>query len=244
MKRFKKYFVLQIALLLSCARIGLCDVSADFQTANQFYDQGKFSEAKQGYESIERTGNRSAALYYNLGNTEFRLNHPGSAILNYERALALEPSHPEAQANLAFVRAKTGAKTESRTWRFFPPFSLNQYALGAVIASWLALFSLAMIPFKRKTSTAWLVAVPTLLVALYSIGAILFYDQDRSLAVVTAEHAKAQFAPADNSSITENLPVGSTVRILKERGAWIFCQLPNKNRGWITADSIESVRRL
>ena len=231
-----------IALLLGFASLGFSEVSTDFQTANQFYDQGKFSEAKQGYESIQRTGNQSAALYYNLGNTEFRLNHPGSAILNYERALALEPSHPEAVANLAFVRAKTGAKTENLNWRLFPPFSINHYTLVATLAGWIFLFSLATLPFKRKSSTSWFIAIPALLIAIYSTGALWFYDKDRTLAVVTADHAKAQFAPADSSSITETLPVGSTVRVLRNRGAWVFCQLPNKNTGWMTAHSIQSVR--
>ena len=244
MNRFRHYFIqgLLIALLLGFPRLGRAEVSADFQTANQFYDQGKFAEAKQGYESLARTGNRSAALFYNLGNTEYRLNNPGAAILNYERALALELSHPEARANLAFVRSKTGAKTEARSLRLFAPFHPNHYALGAAAAAWIALFSLATLAFKRKTGTAWFIAIPALLVAAYCTGGIWFYDQDRNLAVVIAEHTKAQFAPADSSTITDTLPVGSTVRILRNRGAWIYCRLPNKNSGWIPSHSIEAVR--
>ena len=231
-------------LLLGFARPGFADVPADFQKANQLYDQGDFSGAKQGYESLERTGNRSAALYYNLGNTEFRLDHPGAAILNYERALALEPSHPEARANLAFVREKTAAKTPARTWldHLFPQFSPNHYTLVAVIAGWTVLFCLAALPFKRKTGALWFAAVPALLLFAYAAGALWYYDKDRSLAIVTVEHAKAQLAPADNSPLSDTLPVGSRVRILRDRGAWIYCQLPNGNTGWIPAKSIEAVR--
>ena len=39
-------------------------------------------------------------MFYDLGNAYYRLGNFGKAILNYERALALEPRHPEAQANL------------------------------------------------------------------------------------------------------------------------------------------------
>lgn len=236
---------LAVALLLAgFARAGLADVSQDFLKANQLYDQGKFAEAKQEYESIERAGNRSAALYYNLGNTEFRLDHPGVAILNYERALALEPSNPEARANLAFVREKTGAKTGGRTWQdhLFPPFSLNHYAWVAAMAGWAVLFCIAALPFRRKTAGLWFTAVPALLVFAYAAGAIRFYNKDLSAAVVTDEHAKAQFAPADNSPIAETLPIGSRVKILRDRGAWIYCQLPNGNTAWVTSKSIEAVR--
>ena len=231
-------------LLVGFARMGLADATADFQKANQLYDKGDFSGAKQGYESLERTGNRSAALFYNLGNTEFRLNHPGDAILNYERALALEPSHPEARANLAFVREKTSAKTAARSWLdyLFPPFSLNQYTLVAMIAGWMVIFSIAGLLFKGKSAALWLAFVPALISFAYASGAVWYYDKDRTLAVVTAEHTKAQFAPADNSPLSDTLPVGSRVRILRDRGAWIYCQLPNGNAAWIPAKSITPVR--
>jgi len=234
-----------LSILLFClARIGLADVTADFQKANQLYDQGNFSAAKQAYESLERTGNRSAALYYNLGNTEFRLNHSGEAVLNYERALALEPADPEARANLAFVREKTGAKTAARTWldHLFPPFSLNQYALVSVSAGWVFLFCMAALLFKRKTGTLWFAAIPALMVFAYSGGGVWYYDNDRNLAIVTTEHTKAQFAPADNSPVADTLPVGSRVRILRDRGAWIHCQLPNGTLAWIPSKSIEAIR--
>ena len=51
--------------------------AGDLQTANQFYDQGKFSEAKQHYEQLAQTGESSANVFYNLGNTNYRLGAPG-----------------------------------------------------------------------------------------------------------------------------------------------------------------------
>ena len=241
---FKKILPSVLMLLgLGCA--GFADVSADFREANQFYDRENYSAAKQAYESIEQTGERSAALYYNMGNAEFRLNHPGAAILDYERALALEPSHPEARANLALVREKTGAKTAPRTWldHLFPPFSLNQYAIAAAIAGWVLLFCLVAMPFnRRKSAGLWYAAVPALLLLGYTAGAVCVRDGDRALAIVTDEHAKARFAPADNSTLADALPVGSRVKILRDRGAWIYCALPNGNTAWIPAGSIEPIR--
>jgi hypothetical protein len=38
------------------------------------------------------------------------------------------------------------------------------------------------------------------------------------------------------------LPAGSEIKILSERGGWIYVALPNDQRGWIPANSAERVR--
>jgi len=230
--------------LLGFTRLVQAGNPGEFDKAAQLYDQGKFAEAKQCYEALEHSGNLSASLFYNLGNTEFRLNHPGDAILNYERALALEPSNPEARANLAFLRDKTGAKIEATTWidYLFPPFSRSNYAVVAAIAGWIALFSLAALWFKPQTGALWFAIVSGVLVFAYAAGALWFYDKDRALAVVTADQAKAHYEPVDSSQIADTLPVGSRVRILRDRGAWIYCTLPNGNTAWIPEKFIEPIR--
>src|SRR6266436_6055232 len=81
----------------------------DFGKANQEYAQGHFKEAIAGYETLVRSGSLSANLFYNLGNAYFRTGDFGRAILNYERALALERHHPEAAANLQIARDEARA---------------------------------------------------------------------------------------------------------------------------------------
>ncbi len=56
-----------------------------------------------------RAGQWNPALFYNLGNAYFRTGDLGRAILNYERALALDPSQPEARANLQLARDQARA---------------------------------------------------------------------------------------------------------------------------------------
>src|SRR2546428_13519062 len=45
------------------------DVSAAFDQANKFYEEGKFTEAAAAYEKMLRQGQASPALCSNLGNT-------------------------------------------------------------------------------------------------------------------------------------------------------------------------------
>jgi len=59
-------------------------------------------------DSFERD-KRSANVFYDLGNAYFRTGDFGRAILNYQRALALERHHPEATANLQIARDEAHA---------------------------------------------------------------------------------------------------------------------------------------
>src|SRR5215472_12440352 len=63
---------------------------ADFAKANQEFSQGHFKEAISGYEALIRDGQWSANAFYDLGNSYCPVRDFGRAILNYERALALE----------------------------------------------------------------------------------------------------------------------------------------------------------
>ena len=63
-----------------------------------------------------------------------------------------------------------------------------------------------------------------------------------NVAIVTAKETAARLAPADRASVAEPLPAGSRVRVLSERGDWIYCALPGGGRGWIPETQIERVR--
>ena len=80
---------------------------ADFAKANEEFAQGHFKEAIAGYEALVGAGHWNANLFYDLGNAYFRTRDFGRAILNYERALALDNHHPEATANLQIARVES-----------------------------------------------------------------------------------------------------------------------------------------
>ena len=95
-----------VAAALLWAGLPVASVAAEkdgFARGNQFYAAGKYAESAAAYEAQVKRGEDSANLFYNLGDAYYRLGNRGRAILNYRRALALEPSHAEAAANLAFV---------------------------------------------------------------------------------------------------------------------------------------------
>jgi len=238
-----RFLKIALATFLVPFCTGFAGVPDGFETGNTLYAQSKFKEARQAYETVLQSGNYSANLFYNLANTDFRLGDSGMAALNYERALALEPSHPEARANLAFVRIQTGSKTTPASWGdvFFLDLSPNAYAVMAAIGGWTVLFCLVAACFKKPRRTILATALFAGMLCVYSIGAIRFLQVDSSFAIITANRGDARFAPMDNATLVETLPAGSHVQILTRSGEWAYCDLPNGNRAWLPGGTLQSL---
>ena len=211
--------------------------AGDFDDANALYDAGKFGEAMQGYEKLAGRGEWTANLFYNLGNAAYRGSAPGKAVLNYERALALDGAHAEARANLKWLREQTGAKVTLRQWweYGYPVLAGDVFAVTAALAFWGGVFALV-----GRRYFGW--ATFAFLLAAYAGVGVWRADREAATAIITGKETSAKLAPADRAGLAEPLPEGSRVRVLRERGDWIYCALPGGGRGWIAEPQLEKVR--
>jgi tetratricopeptide (TPR) repeat protein len=235
-----------VCLLTVSSALAQSDVQ--FTKANQAYAQGHFKEAIDAYEAVVGSGQWSANLFYDLGNAYFRTSNFGRAILNYERALALERRHPEATANLQIARDEAHALEMQPTWpeRYLRCASINQYSVTAAVAFWIGVFCLAALIFAHRRPAATfallLFAFSIFAVAIFAIWKLDRGVEGRALAIVTAENVHARIATADTANSVLALPPGSEIKILSTRGDWIYAALSNNLRGWIPARSAEQVR--
>lgn len=76
------------------------------ENADAEYTKGDYQQAVKDYEEVLRSG-ANADIYYNLGNAYFRLDNITKAILNYERAMLMQPGNADIRFNLEFARSKT-----------------------------------------------------------------------------------------------------------------------------------------
>ena len=219
---------------------------AQFAKANQKYASGDFKVAIADYEELVRAGQDAPNLFYNLGNAYFRQKDLGRAILNYERTLALEPRHAEAQANLRLARDEARALelAPDRLERWLAVGNSNQYAITSAVALWLGLLSLAISIFNRRR-IAIALSILSLSIFAFSIFAVYQLSRGRdgrALAVVISNNVEARIATADTANRVLTLPAGSEVQVLSRRGDWMYAALPNNLRGWMPATSAEQVR--
>ncbi len=246
MRRFFWMAALAVALAPATPLHGAGE--ADFAKANAAYAEGRFEEAAAGYESLAREGRSPANLFYDLGNAWYRLGNFGKAVLNYQRALALEPRHPEADANLRLARDEGRALELRMTQveRYASLATTKQYTIAATTGVWLALFLGAHWYFSRRRSAGRIALIAlSLLVTAVSIFGIVTLEngiRGENLAVVTSKETEARLATADNAKSILVLPAGSEIKVLSERGDWVYAMLPNEQRGWIAAGAVERVR--
>src|SRR5256714_9884201 len=241
--RFLLFFVVS-----SFATVALAADEGAFAKANRAYAEGRFDEAAAGYESLINSGNWTANLFYDLGNARYRLGDFGQAILDYERALALDPRQPEADANLRLARDEARALEMRRDWieRYAGMATVKPYTIAATVAFWFTLFKTAHLFFSRRRS-AGRIALIVLSVMILGVSAFAIFSLENgargaALAVITGKEVEARLATADTAKSVLVLPAGSEIKILSERGDWIYVALPNDQRGWIPANNAQRVR--
>lgn len=237
-----------VIVVLQSAASAPASPADDFAKGNQAYNEGRFQDAVTAYEQAVQGGAIHANVFYNVGNAWYRLGNFGKAILNYERALALEPRHPEADANLRLARDEARA-LEFRTTpveRYAGMATTKQLTIAAAVSLWIALFLCGHSFFspRRSIGRNALVAL-ALLICAFSISGVCVLENSargEGLAVVTGKQTEARVATADNAKSLLVLPPGSEIKVLSERGDWIYAALPNEQRGWIPSAAAERVR--
>src|SRR6185312_5721021 len=90
-----------------------------WQRGDQFYQQKEYDSAAYYFEQIAAQKPWNAEVYYNLGNTYYRLNRMGPAILNYERALRINPEYKEAKDNLVLAKSRVSNRIQNNNEIFF-----------------------------------------------------------------------------------------------------------------------------
>lgn len=104
----KKILIIAVLAIQAVSALALSNV----ERGDSAYSKSAYTEALGYYtEALNKEGS-SSNLYYNIGNTYFRLNDLGHAVINYERALMVDPSNEDARTNLEFVKTKIQDKPE------------------------------------------------------------------------------------------------------------------------------------
>lgn len=221
------------------------------QQGNDAYAKGDFAAAADAYNAVLDAGFRSADLYYNLGNSYYRLEEFGMAILNYERALALKPNFRDARQNLELANSKTEDEIA-----VLPEFFAVRWAHAVVAwltpAGWLVLtlillavvcglaatFILSRDYHWRKTSLIAGIATILLLAISIACAASSNNGQRHNKAIVTNPMVVVKSSPESTSIDKLILHEGTKVAIDETLGAWHKIRIADGNTGWVEDNEI------
>ncbi len=217
-----------------------------FHQAQSAYDEGRYEDAAQCYESILSNGVDNVEVHYNLGNALFKAGDLPGAVWHYRTAWYDAPRDPDINANLHFALNAAGAIESHPTVieRGLTSLSSREWIILAV-GSYLALFILlflAQLIRNARSALFRLCLVPALLL-LIATGGWWYWRSFRlnPEVVVTKAGITALYGPVEGSTAHYKLPQGALVRQCgTDPKGWIEVEYDSK-KGWIKADDIVSL---
>jgi tetratricopeptide (TPR) repeat protein len=223
--------------------------------ANDLYSGGDYHSAAQEYELILKERGVAPEVYYNLGNAYYKLNETGKAILNYERALRLDPTNEDAKVNLTLAGQKVVDNVTQMPSFFLvrwldiltKQLNSNEWLAISVLFFILALGGIMIFVFGfavniRKISfyVAGLFFAITIVTMIF---AGIRKDQvvNHKEAVIMSGVVVVKSSPDKSGTDLFQLHEGTKVKVKSSLGEWTEIVLGNGNVGWVENNTIEKI---
>lgn len=244
LKIFILSFVLLYAGTISADSLTRDDITDTFFRANKEYNAGQkamaekkdkravesFDNAVKLYEKLLEAGFINGQVYYNLGNTYYRLGKSGEAIIFYRRAEKLLPRNADIKANINLLKRDfADRETISQIpeiikvacfWYFY--LNMNElvnitvYIYFALIASILSIIFLKLQWLKKII----IVFASCFLVLTISLGIKAYNQNAVKMGVVIADESKIRYGPGEEYEPRFKVHEGAEVRIEKKKEKW------------------------
>lgn len=225
------------------------------ESADSAYAQQHYQEAIKQYETLLQQG-VSADIYYNLGNAYYRSDNYTRAILNYERALLLEPGDGDIRHNLQLARQKTVDKLSPSADFFLVTWyrsvvnlmGVDAWGWTALVVLFLAIVLFLVYLFSGRVALQKLGFFgAVLMVLLFLMSNVFAWHQkhmltNRTGAIVVASETSVKSTPAQNGTDLFRLHEGTRVEITDaSMKDWKEVRLPDGKEGWIATEAIEVI---
>ena len=255
MKKGRRPLATAGVLLLMLMAPAMAANAVTKEQADSAYAQGHYQQAVKDYEQLLKQG-VSAELYYNLGNSYYRMDEMPRAVLNYERALLLSPGDRDIRFNLQMARSKTIDKITPESEMFFVTWyrslvnltSVDGWARLALVALALAIVLALLYLFS---SPIWLRKVGFFgafgLLLLFIVANFFAYVQKQSFvarsgAIIMSPAVTIKSTPAKQGTDLFILHEGTKVEITDgTMKQWKRIRVADGKEGWLETSQIEVI---
>ena len=219
------------------------------------YIKEDYAAAIQIYEALLKNG-EAADVYYNLGNSYYKIGEIAKAVLNYERALLLQPGNGDIRANLEVARAKTIDKVEPVPEVFFVSWiksltnsmSVDAWATWGIVSFILLIIAFYFFIFSKQIMLKKIGFISGIILLIVTACSNLFASQqkehlvNRSEAIVMNPSVTVRSTPSESGTSLFILHEGRKVSVkdnsMKE---WKEIRLEDGKVGWVPASAIEVI---
>ena len=225
------------------------------RTADSLYRAADYEGAAEVYEAILSSGYTNAALHYNLANAYYRLDLYGPAILNYERALRLDPGMSDARQNLALTKSKTIDRIAS-----LPSFFLTDWyntltthisasvwrilifiLLALACAATAILILSGRIALRKGALATLIVSCLLLAFAVWMMLSTMARANNHNEVIVMEPSMAVKSSPEYQSTDKLILHEGTKATIAETLPGWYKLALSDGTSGWCENAAVEKI---
>ncbi len=243
--------IAKITLLLL---IAVTLFATPFEKGNSFYQEGLFDSAYSSYQEALNQIGPSTTLYYNLGNSSYRLGNIGEAILYYEKAKRLSPTDREVLKNLAFMQTQTVDELPESDNNLIFSFvetihnavSLRGQLWFLFLGSLLFVSFLWFILFRKGSHRNWSIygisgVILLLIVVALSAGTKIYNLENQQYGIILTEKVDASSQPEGTKTLF-TIHEGTKFLVRRESTGWLLIGLENGVSGWVNRDSVGIIK--
>ena len=254
-KKNTKAHSMAMLLILTLMMFPLTIHAVTKQDADAEYSKGNYQQAIKDYEELLKAG-ESAEIYYNLGNAYYRTENITRSVLNYERALLLNPADEDIRFNLQMARSKTIDKITPESEMFFFTWYRSLVNLMTIdnwarlaIASMILTLILALVYLFASHLTLRKIGFygGVLFLVIFLLSNLFAFQQKQMLmkrngAIVIAPSVTIKKTPEANSTDQGVIHEGTRVDIIDDTMRdWKEIHLADGREGWIPTSQIEKI---
>lgn len=251
----KKYLIIINLIFLSITSLAN-DRDSLWLDATNAYTGSNYETSLRSFKELERLGYESPELFYNIGNTYYKLgNNIAYSILYYERALRLNPSYEDARNNLELAKEMTLDRIDEVpdfvmiTWvnNLKRDLSSNMWAylsiaLFAILAALLLLFRYSRVSWIKKMTFVLAILSLFLAILFYSFSISLKNDAQRdNEAIITSPVSSVRSSPNQQGKSLLIIHEGTKVEIIEDLGEWRRVEISDGRQGWILGKELEII---
>ncbi|MDH6358287.1 tetratricopeptide repeat protein [Parabacteroides sp. PF5-9] len=223
--------------------------------AETAYAGEDYSKAIELYESVLKEYGESAEIYYNLGNAYYKSGQVAPSILNYERALLLDPGDSDIRFNLQMAKMRAVDNIEPIGEFFLVKWfdtvqnmgKADSWAKVGISCFILFIGCLTLFFFSRWIRLKKIGFYVGLVLLVLVVFANIFANNqkkemiNRTDAIVFSPTVTVKSSPATSGTDLFILHEGTKVSIKSTLGDWKEIELEDGNVGWMPSKDMEII---
>ncbi len=223
-----------------------------FDMGNEAYNKGSYVKAKNFYLKVLDDNLHSAELYFNLGNSYYKIGEIAESIFYLELANRLSPGQIDIKNNIKFaknmgldsIEELPKSQIDVAQKKVLNIISIDAWTISSLLFSWsfCILFGVYVWSQNSKIKRAFFVLSSLILIFLLT-SILVIYNIDNSKkqnnsAVIFENKINVNSEPNNRSTLLFNLHEGTMIEVIEKLDGWLRIKIANGSEGWIENKNI------